>query len=112
MANQGNHGHDARRAPEWADISDLIQQVEEQFAGHCEVSIDTEGTRSRANAVWVYAKLWRDYSPATNKPVDVVRAVWPTNQHKTMPGLMFRLLYQLMHCAEARLRAESEDIPF
>jgi len=111
MTRKGNHNDDKRSQPTWADVSATLQAVEACYGGHVEVCFDVEGTRGAADQMWVYAKLYRSFQVVEEKPVDVVRALWPTGQCREMPSLVFRLLHQLDHAADARQRAEREGRP-
>jgi hypothetical protein len=106
MPRANNHNDEKQRQPTWSDISLLLQQLEAEYGCHVEVSIDVEGTRGASGALWVYARAYEGWK-TVEAPRDVVRSLWPTHQHATMPGLMFRLLYQLGHCIDARLKQES-----
>lgn len=111
MTRKGNHNDDKGRQPTWADVSATIQAVEACYGGHVEVCFDVEGARGAAGQMWVYAKLYGSFRVVAERPTDVVRALWPTHQSKEMPSLVFRLLYQLDHAADARRRAEREGRP-
>lgn len=76
-----------------------------------EVSFDVEGAGGASGALWVYAKLYKDFRPMAQGPTDVVRTLWPTHKCKEMPSLVFRMLHQLDHAADARIRAEREARP-
>ena len=112
MPRQPNHGRDAQHEPTWANIGETIQWLEATYGGHVQVVVDTEGTRNASGALWVRAMLYRGFQVHGERPVDVVAALWPTNKHRTMTGLMYRLLHQLDHAADARMRAEQEELPF
>jgi len=108
MTRKGNHNDDRSRQPQWSDVTATMQAVEACYGGHVEVCFDLEGTRNAAGQMWVYAKLYRSFTTLAERPMDVVRALWPTLQCREMPSLVFRLLHQLDHVADARLRAERE----
>lgn len=111
MPRKGNHNDEKGRQPTWVDVSATMRALEACYAGHVEVSFDLEGTRGASGTMWVYAKLYRGFKTVAEGPVDVVRAVWPSATCKEMPSMVFRLLHQLDHCAEARLKAEREARP-
>jgi len=106
MANQGNHGYDKKSQPTWLDVATTIRAIEATYGGHVEVSIDMEGASSATGAMWIYAKLYRGWITHGTAPVDVVRGLWPRNDCREMPSYMFRLLHQLDHSADARVRSE------
>lgn len=109
----GNHGPQKdTRAVNWADVSSMINELEKAYGGLVKVQMDKEGTRNLANQLWVRVLAYRGWDDANERPIDVITALWPSNSHRTMAGMVFRLLHQLDHALEARNRAESEDIPF
>lgn len=109
MARRNNHNDDKHPTVGWPDVSAMIGRLEAAYGGHVEVSLDVEGTRGHSGACWVYAKAWEGFQVQGKRPTDVVRALWPTNQHKTMAGCMFRLLWQLDHALDARRRSEAVE---
>jgi len=112
MARQGNHGQADTRSVNWSDVARLIKQLEAQYGGHVELTFDCEGTRGGQDAIWVRAKLYESFRVVDERPTDVCSALWPTGASRTMAGLSFRLLHQLDHCADSRLRAEGGGMPF
>jgi len=109
MPRRDNHNSEKGSQPTWADVSTTIRAIEATWAGHCEVSFDVEGTGGVAGALWVYVKLWRGFVVQGEKPVDVVRGMWPTSYCREMPSFVFRLLHQLDHAADARARSERAE---
>ena len=112
MASQGNHGPAGPGKPSWGDVAAMIGWLEATYGGHVEITMDVEGVGGRVGAMWVYAKLWVDWAPATNRPQHIARQLWPTYGAKEMPALCFRLLHSLDHMADAERRAGSEELPF
>jgi len=109
VASKGNHNNERGSQPTWTDVTATLRALEACYGGHVEVCFDVEGTGGASGAMWVYAKLYRGFRVVEERPVDVVRSVWPTAACREMPSLVFRLLHQLDHCADARLRAERSE---
>jgi len=101
MANRGNHNGDRVPTPTWGDVALLVEALERHYGRHVEVSFDREGCRGGSEALWVYAKAYEGWT-TVERPLDVVRALWPSVSHKTMPGMLTRLLHQLDHVMDAR----------
>jgi hypothetical protein len=113
MAKYGNHGPQKdTRAVNWADVTALIKALELEYGGLVKITMDCEGASGRNDAMWIRASLYSGWADQSTRPSDVMSALWPTNASRTMAGLVFRLLHQLDHAAEARRKAESEDLPF
>jgi hypothetical protein len=111
MPRKNNHNDERVPQPTWEDVAMLLEALEAHYARHVEVSIDREGARGVGKAMWVYAKAYQDWTTVC-APTDVVRSLWPSLQHKTMVGMMVRLLHQLDHAMDARLKeraSEEED---
>jgi len=109
----GNHGPQKdTRAVNWADVAATIEALEREYGGLVKIQIDSEGCRGGTKALWVRCLMYRGWDDRNERPVDVTVAHWPTIQVRTMAGLVFRLLHQLDHAADARRRAESEELPF
>jgi len=76
------------------------------------VVLSDEGTARTGECLWVIAEArTAGVSPLT-APRHSVRSIWPTTQHKTMVGLMYRLVHQLDHALDAEARALAEGLPF
>lgn len=112
MARQGNHGPKDTRAVNWTDVALCVEQIEQQYGGLVKIWFDREGVRGGTAALWVRVGLYAGWADHGEKPRDVVAGVWPNNASRTMAGMIFRLLHQLDHAADARARAEAEDLPF
>ena|SRR5215468_925168 len=112
MARQDNHARTSAAQPDWKDVGNALRAVELSWEGHCEVCIDVEGARNVSGAVWVYVKLWDGWAPARGTPTHVARSLWPTVSCKTMAALVFRLIHQVDHMADAAARAQAEGLPF
>lgn len=109
----GNHGPQKdTRAVNWPDVAATIEALEREYGGLVKLQIDREGAKGATAALWVRGLLYRGWSDYNERPIDVVSALWPTAQCRTMAGLAFRLMHQLDHAAEARRRAEGSDLPF
>jgi len=112
MANQGNHGRDKGSQPTWEDVGRMMHWLEQEYGGHVELSVDSEGIRNNAGYFWVYAKMWGDFAPFGKRPVHVARSVWPCIEAKQLSSLAFRLMHSLDHMAEAQRGAEGRGLPF
>jgi len=105
---KNNHNDERTPQPQWKDVAMLIEALEKHYGNHVEISFDREGCRGGSEALWVYAKMYDGWT-TVKAPRDVIRSLWPSNSHKTMPGMLTRLLHQLDHAADARERAEASE---
>jgi hypothetical protein len=96
----------------WFDIASTIEALEKQYGGLVKLQIDREGARGGTGALWVRALGYDGWADQAVKPLDVCALLWPTNACRTMAGACFRLLHQLDHAADARMRAEEAERPF
>lgn len=108
MARKNNHNDEKVPQPQWKDVAMLIEALEKHYGNHVEITFDREGCRGGSEAMWVYVKMYDGWTTVA-APRDVVRTLWPTLQHKTMPGMLTRLLHQLDHAADAREKSEKRE---
>lgn len=104
---------DEVRGPTWDDVREHLR-------------LASRGT----GRIWWVSAMWEDGSP-TRKPgiIWTVRASkgkpgnlvasererwhrWPTSQHKTVPGLLIRLIHELRALWDEEERAKQEGLPF
>jgi hypothetical protein len=112
MTRRNNHADERTGKPTWRDVGAGLAALEKEYGGHAEITVDREGCRGTGDAIWVYAKLYSGWSTFGDRPRHVARALWPSNQHKEFVGLVFRLIHQLDHMADAGRRADADELPF
>lgn len=83
--------------PDWTDVFTYVREIEKAHTATITLEVFTDG-RNYVGTGFVRAKA---SVPRFNAVGAVVRVEivqrWPSNGHKTMPGLMLALLYQLDH---------------
>ena len=92
--------------PTWADVLEWARALEE--ASHRKVTwkfvpwVGKSGTDSLAVVIY----LMKTLTPTWGKEEVYAHASWPTNEHKTMPGLLIALLHE----AEKKYAAEQREV--
>lgn len=81
--------------PDWTDVAGIIREMEKVHSATVKVEVFTDGTNYVGTLyIRAYAVL-----PVLDSPGKTVRAEkfsrWPSHQHATMEGLIFKLLHLL-----------------
>lgn len=101
----GTRTAERQYGPTWADVLEWVRELESTT--HRKVSwklIPWVGNSDKASiAVVIY--LTKTLTPTWSKDEVYAHASWPTNEHKTMPGLLIGLLHE----AEKRWTGENRQ---
>lgn len=111
MTRKNNHNDERASQPTWEDTTIALKVLSSLRPGIAVITLDTDGCTPTRGAMRVRVSWY----PGGNTLVpaqDSVTAFWPTNQHKTMPGLVLRLLHQLDWAMGAREQAEQSGLSF
>lgn len=96
--------------PSWWDVSTMQQELRKAWGGSCTITMvaDTVAHGPRTNALWVrvvhHARGEGEWGAETS-----VASPWPHTDHKTMPGLLCKLLWDLdWKLTEKKTTAETQ----
>lgn len=96
--------------PSWNDVQDHLRELAKSHHRACRVEIgllpDTAGRTTFG--LWVRVVAW-DRAEGRMTGERAKGRKWPTSDHKTMPGMLLRLIHELDHeLTELRRQAESQ----
>lgn len=84
--------------PSWVDVRRCLEDLVATWDGSCGVELTLCPRNPQKTAWGLWVRVWWREDP--QKPITPERAAgrfWPTSEHRTMPGLLFRLCAELDH---------------
>lgn len=90
---------DENRGPGWWTIGDFMLHLQAEYGVHVEWT--AVATKSQGKRLYVRVQAWRVDDEGARVCNEWAGGDWPTAQHKTMPGM----LYRLCHSVEQQLAA-------
>ncbi len=111
MGRRNNHNDERTAQPTWSDVTDAMKHLSSTWPGIGVITCDTDGCTPLRGALRVRVAFYPG-GDTMRRAQESVTAFWPTNQHKTMPGLLLRLITQLDWALTAAERAAQEGLPF
>lgn len=92
----GAHETRSEHGPSWGDVLTFLDDLRETYGGHTKVEITpiplTRWGDSRG--LWVRV-IWLEKPNVFCMGERAAGGSWPTSEHRTMPGLLYSLCYQL-----------------
>lgn len=97
------------QGPTWNDVTTTMQEVGDAHKGHVSITAGVSGTRRVGLTLEV--ALWRTSGRERPYIAALVRGYWPDRNHRTMPGLLYKLLLNLDTEYERRLAFPPSEMP-
>jgi hypothetical protein len=92
----GAHESRSEHGPSWGDVLTFLDDLRETYGGHTRVEITPQALTRWGDRRGLWCRVvWKE---DPNKPHSGERAGgggWPTPEHRTMPGLLYKLCHEL-----------------
>lgn len=100
------HHREADLGPTWRDIKEGLEELLSLYQGyiHVELTLAPARAGSQHNVLWARV-IWRDEPGTLGSPETASGGPWPSNGHKTMPGMLHKHIILL----ERRLETMAHD---
>lgn len=99
-------------APTWGDVREAMQLLAKDTNGRVQVMMGLHTPRMAPAMLYWRVELYSFGKWPPDPPRYVRTATWPTNQHKTVPGMLLRLIHELEVACEEEERAATARMPF
>lgn len=96
--------------PSWNDVQDHLRELGKTHHRACriELALCPDRAGQTTYGLWVRVVAWERSEGRLTGEIATGRK-WPTSDHKTMPGMMLRLIHELDHrLTEMREQAERQ----
>lgn len=91
----GEHG------PSWGDLLAMLDDLRETYSGHVRVEITPQPLSKWGDRRGLYARVvWYEKPGALHTGERAAGGAWPSGEHRTMPGMLFRLAHDLERLLE------------
>lgn len=84
--------------PTWNDVRGAMEDLVATWDGCCklETTLAPRNPSKTSWGLWVRV-VWLERADGRPGPEQAAGRFWPSTEHRTMPGLIYRLLHELEH---------------